>query len=258
MWEVFKDWIFSIIQFFYNFCGDWGLSIIIITVIFRILVAPLMHKQARSNYQMRKIQPEMQRIQTKYADDKVRQSQEMQKLYAEAKFNPIAGCLPILLQMPIFVALFQVLREMGDRVGDSTYDFYWLVPNLTLTPSQTFAMGFGTFIPYLILMIIFAGATFLPMILQQIQGSGSQQRNQTLIMGGIMAIFMLWISWGSPAGVLLFWGTSSLIGIAQNQISMHIFKKADERAEEEKIIVAKPVEVDLTRKERKARPKKKK
>ena len=62
MWDVFKDWIFDVIQFFYNFCGDWGLAIIIITIIFRILVAPLMHKQAKSNYQMQKIQPKFQEI----------------------------------------------------------------------------------------------------------------------------------------------------------------------------------------------------
>ena len=60
MWDIIKNWIFDVIQFFYNFCGDWGLAIIIVTVIFRILVAPLMHKQAKSSYQMQKVQPLMQ------------------------------------------------------------------------------------------------------------------------------------------------------------------------------------------------------
>ena len=73
----------------------------------------------------------------------------MQKIYAEMKFNPLAGCLPMLLQMPIFIALFQVLREMGDRIGEGTYSFYNLVPNLVTTPSQAFGEGFGTFVPYL-------------------------------------------------------------------------------------------------------------
>ena len=103
MWDVFKDWIFNVIQFFYDFCGDWGLAIIIVTIIFRILVAPLMHKQAKSNFQMQKIQPQIQKIQEKYASDQPRMQQEMQRLYAEAKFNPLAGCLPMLLQMPIFI-----------------------------------------------------------------------------------------------------------------------------------------------------------
>ena len=56
MWDIFKDWIFDIIQFFYNFCHDWGLATIIVTIIFRIIVAPLMHKQAKSNYAMQKVQ----------------------------------------------------------------------------------------------------------------------------------------------------------------------------------------------------------
>lgn len=255
MWDVFKNWIFDIIQFFYDFCGDWGMAIVIITVIFRILVSPLMHKQAKSSFQMQKVQPLMQEIQSKYSDDPVRLQQEMQKLYAEAKFNPLAGCFPVLLQMPIFAALFQVLSEMGQRVGDSTYEFYHLVPSLIMRPSEAIAQGFGTFVPYLVLMVVFAGATFLPMILQQMGNKDNPQRNQMLIMSAVMSIFMLFISWNSPAGVLLFWGVSSLIAVGQQQITMRVLKKRDAEAEE--VIEVKPIEVDVTRKPRKKRPTKK-
>ena len=255
MWDIIKNWIFDVIQFYYNFSGDWGLAIIIVTVIFRILVAPLMHKQAKSSYQMQKVQPLMQEIQRKYADDPMRQQEEMQKLYAEAKFNPLAGCLPMILQMPIFIALFQVLSEMGQRTEGTSYAFYNLVPSLVTTPSQAFSQGFGTFVPYVVLMIIFAGATFLPMVLQQMGNKDNPQRKQTLIMSGVMSLFMLWISWGSPAGVLLFWGASSLIGVAQQQISLRIMKKKDAEAAE--TIEVKPIEVDVTRKVKKPRPKKK-
>lgn len=257
MWEVFKDWIFDVIRFFYEFCGDWGLAIIIVTVIFRIIVAPIMHKQAKSNYQMQKIQPQIAKIQEKYADDPLRQNQEMQKLYAEAKFNPLAGCIPMLLQMPIFIALFQVLREMGGREDVHDYVFYNIVPNLVMTPAQAFSEGFGTFVPYLILMIIFAGATFLPMILQQMKNDNSKQKSQMMIMAVVMSVFMLWISWSSPAGVLLFWGVSSLIGVAQNQFSMHRCRKFDEKKAAEAPIEVKPVEVNVTRKKKKPRPTKK-
>lgn len=257
MWDVFKDWIFDIINFFYGLVGDWGLAIIIITVIFRIIVSPLMHKQAKSNFKMQKIQPQLQKLQEKYAGDQVRLNQEMQKLYAEAKFNPLAGCLPMLLQMPIFIALFQVLREMGSREEVQNFTFYNLVPNLTETPSGALGQGIGTFVPYLILMIIFAGATFFPMIQQQLKNKDSKQRNQTLIMAVVMSLFMLWISWGSPAGVLLFWGVSSLIGIAQNQFTLRRCRRQDEEEEASKMLEAKPVEVDVVRKERKKRPKKK-
>ena len=87
MWDIFKDWIFDIIQFFYNFCHDWGLATIIVTIIFRIIVAPLMHKQAKSNYAMQKVQPKIQALKDRFPDDPTRQSQEMQKIYAEMKFN---------------------------------------------------------------------------------------------------------------------------------------------------------------------------
>ena len=252
MWEVFKNWIFDIIQFFFSFCQDWGLAIIVVTIIFRLIISPLMHKQTKSSYQMQKVQPLMQEIQAKFADDPTRMQEEMQKLYAEAKFNPLAGCLPMLLQMPIFIALFQVLREMPNYMGsDEGYQF----PNLVMTPSGAFAEGFGTFVPYLILMVIFAGATFLPMILMQMGQKDNPQRNQTLMMAGIMSLFMLWISWSSPAGVLLFWGVSSIIGVCQQQISMRIMKKRD--AEKEETIEVKPIEVDVTRTAKKSRPKKK-
>ena len=255
MWDVFKDWIFDVIQFFYTVCGDWGLAIIVVTVIFRVLISPLMHKQTKSTYGMQKVQPLIQELQTKYGDDPQRLNQEMQKLYAEVKFNPIAGCLPMLLQMPIFIALFQVLNEMGSRTHGTTYEFYNLVPSLVTTPSQAFADGIGAFIPYVILMIIFAGATFLPMVLQQ-ANNNSAQRKQMIIMAAVMSLFMLWISWNSPAGVLLFWGASSLLGIAQQRISLRIMKRRD--AEQEEVIEVKPIEVDVTRKTKKPRPKKKK
>ena len=255
MWDAFKDWIFSCIQFFSNFVGDWGLAIIIITVIFRLIVAPIMHKQIKSSFQMQKIQPLIKEVQTKFSNDPVRMNEEMQKLYAETKFNPLAGCLPMLLQMPIFLAMFQTLRELGGRQTGTSYTFYGMVPDLTLTPSEMFSHGIAAFFPYLVLMLVFALATFLPMILQNIHND-SAQRNQMLIMGGIMTLMMLWISWGSPAGVLLFWGTSSVIGILQNQITRRMMKKA-EAAKEAETIDVKPVKVNVERKQKKKRPTKK-
>ena len=256
MWDAFKDFIFWCISSVYSVFGDWGMAILIITIIFRCLLFPLMQKQIRSNYQMQKVQPLMQEIQKKYADDPQRQQEEMQKIYAEAKFNPLAGCLPIFLQMPIFVALFQVLQEMPTRTAGSGYQFYNLIPDLTQTPSSSFEQGIVSFIPYAILLIIFAGATFLPMVLQQISTPDNPQKKQTLIMSGFMTLFMLWIGWGSPGGVLLFWGASSIFGVAQQQITMRTLKKKDQE-EEADIIDIKPVEVDITRKEKKKRPTKK-
>lgn len=229
------------------------MAIIIITIIFRLIVAPLMHMQIKSSYAMQKVNPKLQEIKEKYQNDPQRMQSEMQKLYAEANFNPVLGCLPLLLQMPIFIALFQVLQEMGARTAGQDYRFYHLINNLTTKPAEAFAQGFLDFIPYLILLLIFAVATFIPMLLQQAGGPDNAQKRQMLIMGGVMSIFMLWVGWGSPAGVLLYWGASSIIGIAQQQITMAIFRKRDEKQEAESTEV-KPVEVDVTRRTKKKRP----
>lgn len=255
MWEAFKDLIFQIIQFFYNPIGDWGMAIVIVTIIFRIIIYPLTSKQTKSSFQMQKVQPLLQEIQAKYSDDPQRLQEETQKLYAEAHFNPLAGCLPMLLQMPIFIALFQVLREMGDRLSGQTYSFYHLVPNLVYSPSEALGQGFLAFLPYLILMLVFAFATFLPMVMQQSGDKDSPQRRQTLIMAGVMSIFMLFISWTSPAGVLLFWGVSSILAIVFQQVIMHRLRAKDEKEEQE--LEAKPVKIEVERKEKKKRPTKK-
>ena len=86
-------------------------------------------------------------MQEKYADDPQRMQEEMSKLYRETKFNPIAGCLPLFLQMPIFVAVFQVLQEMGWRTVGNDYNFYHIIPDLTITPSGALDMGFMAFLP---------------------------------------------------------------------------------------------------------------
>lgn len=256
MWEAFKDFIFWCIQGCYNFIGDWGMAIVVVTIIFRLLIAPLMQGQIKSSFMMQRMQPRMQEIQAKYADNPQRQQEEMQKLYADAKFNPIMGCLPILLQMPIFMALFQVLRdEMAARTGAAggVYQFYGLVSDLSQSPSSTFGLGFGAFLPYLILLIIFAGATFLPTMMMQRNQPPSPQKKQSMYMMIFMSVFMLWIGWGSPAGVLLFWGVSSLLGVAQTQFVTSRLK-AKAAAEEAIAIEEKPVEVDVTRKVKKKRP----
>ena len=256
MWEAFKDFIFWVIEALHSVFGDWGLAILIITLIFRAAITPLMYKQSKSSYQMRKIQPLINQIKERFADDPVRQNQETQKLYAEAKFNPLAGCVPMLIQMPIFIALFQVLREMADRVGDtSSYMFYNIVPDLTQSPSGAWEIGGSVFIPYVILLAIFALCTFIPTLLTMNQQDPSQ-KNQTLIMVVIMSIMMIWIGWSSPAGVLLFWGASSLLAIAQQQISLHIVKKKDAEAEVPAYVIENS-KINVDRKVRKKRSSKK-
>ena len=255
MWEAFCQFMAMLLELCYPPVQDWGMAILIFTVIFRLALTPLISKQTKSTYQMQKVQPLINEIQEKFSDDPVRQQEELQKIYAEAKFNPLAGCIPMLLQMPIFMAFFTVLRNIDTYITSSTeFTFYNLVPNLLLSPADTFETDM--FAPYLILMIIFAGATIIPIVIQQLNNQNSSQKVQMIGMSIFMTLMMIWIGWGSPAGVLLYWGLASLIGIAQQQIIMRSLKRKDKLLEEADTEV-KPVEVDVERRVKKKRPTKK-
>lgn len=257
MWEEICKIVAKIVELFYYPVHDWGMAIILLTIVFRLIIMPLMLSQTKSSHQMQKVQPLLKEIQSKYADDPVRMQEETQKLYAEAKFNPLASCVPMLIQMPIFIALFQVLRNIQNYLPEyDVFTFYNIVPNLLATPAEVMGEGIGPFIPYAILIIIFVGATFLPMLLQQRDNQDSQQRNQMYMMSIIMGIMMLFVSWSSPAGVLLFWGVSGIIATITQQTYMRYLKRKDSEVAAEQIEVQ-PVKVEVERKVKKKRPKKK-
>ena len=111
MWEWFISFLRDVLAFLAGVFGDWGLAIIAITVIIRGALTPLTVSSTKSSARMQVLQPKMQEIQERYADDPVRQQEELRKFYSENNFNMLGGCLPIFLQMPVFFALFAVLRE---------------------------------------------------------------------------------------------------------------------------------------------------
>ena len=256
-WDLILSLIAKIVEFFYYPVHDWGMAIILLTIVFRLLIMPLMLSQTRASFQMQKVQPLIKDIQTRFADDPVRMQEETQKLYAEAKFNPLASCVPMLIQMPIFIALFQVLRNIQRWIpGYDNFCFYNIVPDLLATPSEMMGQGIAAFAPYGVLIIIFVGATFLPMLLQQRDNKDSQQKNQMYMMSIIMGVMMLFVSWSSPAGVLLFWGVSGIIAVVTQQVYMRHLKKHDKEIELQQIDVQ-PVKVEVERKVKKKRPTKK-
>ncbi len=258
MWDGILGIIARIVELFYQFAQDWGLAIILFTIVFRLLMLPLMKSSTKSSVMMQRMQPKLKEIQERFKDDPVRMQQEQQQMYADAKFNPLSGCIPMLIQMPIFIALFQVLRNIQDWLPQYTsFTFYNIVPDLLMTPAEAFEVGMGEFIPYLILVIIFVGATFLPMLLQQRNNPDSSQKNQMIMMSIIMGVMMLFVSWSSPAGVLLFWGVSGIIATIFQQTYMSYLKKKLD-AEDQGPIDLQPVHVEVERKVKKKRPTKKK
>ena len=112
MWDWFINFLTAVLAGIEGFVGDWGLAVIILTVIIRLILTPLMAHSTKSTARMQVMQPKLQEIQERYADNPERQAEEMRKIYADMKFNPLGGCLPIFLQMPVFFGLFTVAREL--------------------------------------------------------------------------------------------------------------------------------------------------
>lgn len=254
MWNSFKDLIFLLLQQIEAFTGDWGLAIIILTVLMRLVLWPITAKQVKATYDMQKVQPEMKKIQAKYADDKEKQNEEMMKLYAEHKVNPFSSCLPMLLQMPIFIALYQVLGGTPEKPGQlmqhladtGVGSFFGIIPNLSLAPSAVFKSGdYMMFVPYLLLIVIFGLSAWLPQALMP--GEKSQK-----MIGLYMGVFLLFVGWGVPAGVLLYWDTSSLLQIFQQQITQKALKSSTSGGSSSSEIVVDEPETKSSKKKAKA------
>lgn len=256
MWDWIVNVLFQILALIQQFAVDWGLSIIILVVIIRLLLMPLMIKSSKSTARMQVLTPKIQEIQERYADDPQRQSQEMQKFYAENKFSPFGGCLPLLIQMPILCALFTLLQHLGDYFDGETFSFYGILPNLQTSVAATLPQGFGVAAPYVVALLLFAVLTLIPQLYMSRNQTGAQaQTMKTTAI--IMSVFMLFIGWSLPAGVLLYYDVFSAWQVVQQIfVTQKVIDKA--KAEEEERMANAPIEVDVVRREHKPRPHKKK
>ena len=187
--------------------GNYGVAIILMTLILRILIWPLMRKSFVSTMKMQKMQPELQRVQKLYANDKARLQMEMMKVYQEHRTSPMSGCLPMLIQIPIFFALYKALLI---SVPMRSAHFLWI--------SDLAAMD-----PYFILPILMGATMWLQQYLQtsQTQNNGNDALASTQrAMKWLPVIFTVLLAW-MPAGLVLYWTVSNLFSILQ----MYIIKK---------------------------------
>ena len=106
-YEVLYQPMVNILMFFYSIVGDFGIAIILLTILIKILLYPLTKKQATSQHKMKKLQPKLKELKEKYPDNKEEQSRAMFKLYKDEGVNPVGGCLPLLIQLPILIALYR-------------------------------------------------------------------------------------------------------------------------------------------------------
>jgi YidC/Oxa1 family membrane protein insertase len=244
IWDGFKSVILDVLVFFYNTVGDYGLAIILLTVVIRILLTPLVWKQTKSMLELQRVQPKIKALQEKYKNDKEKQQEELMKFYQENKVNPFGGCLPLLLQMPIFLALYGVLGGLATDKGPTFAGYlmspagsgqaarFWIImTDLTKAPTAIWSAAAKTGIiegllhawPYALFVILFGVSTWLP---QYLMTTDVTQRRT----GAYMAVFMLYIGWISPAGVLLYWVTSSAWQVAQQIITQRAMARSAEGA----------------------------
>jgi YidC/Oxa1 family membrane protein insertase len=184
-------WILIALEYIHSFVPSWGLSIIVLTLLFRVLVWPLITTQTRSMFGMQKLQPEMKKLQTKYKDDREKLSQEMMKLYKEAGVNPAGGCLPILLQMPLFIILWRVFVNFEFAEG-----FLW-IPDL------------GAADPFYILPALYV-AVMLAQSWYSARGNPTMLRQAMII--NLVFVFIIV---NFPAGVLVYFVVSMLVQVFQ-------------------------------------------
>jgi YidC/Oxa1 family membrane protein insertase len=183
--------IIWVLEYIHRFVPSWGLSIIVLTLLFRVLVWPLITTQTKSMFGMQKLQPKLQEMQRKYKDDREKLTQETMKLYREAGVNPAGGCLPILLQMPLFIILWRVFVNFEFGEG-----FLWL-PDL------------GQADPFYILPILYVA------VMVATSWFSAKGNPQMLRQSMIINVVFVFIIVGFPAGVLLYYVVSMLVQVIQ-------------------------------------------
>lgn len=194
LWPIAKL-LFIGLQFFHNIVGNWGWSIILLTVLVKLILWPLSSKSYRSMAKMRVIAPEMQRMKEEFGEDRMRFSQEMMALYKREQVNPLSGCLPLLLQMPIFLALYWVLMESVE---------------LRHAPWILWIQDLSAMDPWFILPLLMGATMFIQQMLNP-QPADPMQAKVFRIMPIIFTVFMLFF----PAGLVLYWIVNNTITITQ-------------------------------------------
>ena len=184
-------YIVELLVLIHQYVGSWGVSIIVLTMLFRVLIWPLIATQTKSMFGMQKLQPKIQELQKKYKDDREKLTQETMKLYQEAGVNPAGGCLPILLQMPLFIILWRVFINFEFNQG-----FLWL-PDL------------GQSDPYYILPVLYV------LVMLATSYFSARGNPQTLRQSMFINLIFVFIIINFPAGVLLYYVVSMLVQVFQ-------------------------------------------
>jgi YidC/Oxa1 family membrane protein insertase len=208
------DFCESIMTFFHDTVGfSWGLSIIFLTFVIRLLILPLTFKQVRSMQALQRLQPELKKLQERYKDDRQRMNQEMMKFYQEHKVNPLSSCLPVLLQLPFFLALFYMLRHdlRMDVCGQTAVpcgqvpgahgESFLFIPDIT---------DKATGAALVVLIVLYVGSQLISGLITTF----TADRTQRMLMLALPFVFVTFVI-NFPAGLILYWITTNFWTIGQ-------------------------------------------
>jgi len=203
--------LFVVLNWFHGIIGNWGVSIILLTVLVKSLFFHLSATSYRSMARMRAVAPKLARMKELYGDDRQRMSTEMMALYKREKINPLGGCLPIVVQMPVFISLYWVLFESVQ---------------LRHAPFALWIHDLSVMDPYFILPIIMGASMMLQMHLNPTPPDPMQAKIMKL-MPVVFTIFFLWF----PAGLVLYWVVNNVLSISQQ---WYITRKIEAQMAEKK------------------------
>ena len=217
--------LFKVLDFFYRLFGNFGIAILLVTVVLKILFFPLANKSYASMAKMKAVQPEMTSIRERYADDKMKQQQALMELYKKEKINPVAGCWPVLIQIPVFFALYKVLfvtiemrhapffgwiRDLAAPDPTSIFNLFGLIP---YNPGAVPVLG-----PFLMLGVwpILMGIT---MWLQMKMNPEPPDPVQKQVFAWMPVIFTFMLG-SFPAGLVIYWAWNNLLSVTQQGFIM--------------------------------------
>ncbi len=207
---LFKTWLLIVLKFLYGFTHNFGWAIVILTLLIKLLFAPLTHVSYASIKKMQALAPKQKAIQERYKNDPAKMQRETMELYRRNKVNPVAGCLPILLQIPVFFAMFRLLPEAIELHGAP---FIWWIKDLS-APDHFMKLPFtipmlGSFLNLLPILMVFSQIGQQKLMPQQ-PGAAPEQ---AMMMNWFMPIFLGFMCYNMPAGVTLYWFLQNLFSI---------------------------------------------
>lgn len=204
--QALVDFVVHILNAIYGVVGNYGIAIIIVTVLMRIIIFPLTLKQEKSMKKMRELQPELEKIKEKYKDNPQEYQQKTAELYRESGVNPLGGCLPLLIQMPVFVALYWAFS--GNAIPADA-KFLWFTLK---QPDRLFMIGNFAFN---LLPILNVGVTYIQQKIMTSATSEQESSQQMQTMLYMMPLMMLFIFYKMPSGVTLYYLVSGALSLVQ-------------------------------------------